>query len=552
MRTRGGIALACCLLLLATAETASAPPQSTTHIGDITLTGSRVYEVRGETLRQKGNIFVGDNATLRLVDADLEILKSDVENEQFGFTVSGHGRLIMQNSRINLTNVYSVDASEDAEVILDGSEAILYKPWGSNGCLMVGGFTLFGNASIQATDSRIGMIDLRDGSSARATNTLIGGVYEVGKSAFKLDNCTAEYLFFRLENSTGTVKLRASGFVKHWYSKTDTTGFPYEGELSNTTLLRGLYLIFDNSTVRFVDSDFYGVGIWDGGLIIENSTITNITIDAGRVFEVRNSTIDSVDTWSSVVPRLELSGSRIRSLIFTTQAPTCFIDIGGCDIGDADLGYYSPDGLKGICWLRDTRFGNLTLNLGPFEAHAVNVTVVERFGFINGYYVSGLEVSGNIIFDPGCTHKMSNLDSKVTRTYDIRVTRGSEPVPGASIEVHGGNATIRGIVTDAGGYAQFDLAFRDRFEIVKFPNPGGPYTIIEFNMTSPVTLTVSYGGDVFEAEVGLLTTTPVEVAFPAYTRAQREAIAVFFSAALILLVAYMAYVSRLARAPRRS
>ncbi len=229
MRTWGGIALACCLLLLATAGTASAPAQSTTHIGDITLTGSRVYEVRGETLRQKGNIFVGDNATLRLVDADLEFLKTDVENEQFKFTVSGHGRLIVQNSRINLTNVYSVDASGEAEVILDGSEAILYEPYGTNGYLMVGGFTLFGDASIQATDSKIGMIDLRDGSSARATNTLVGRVYELGKARIKLDNCTAEYLLFRLQNSTGTVKLRASGFVKHWYSEDGFDGVPIRG-----------------------------------------------------------------------------------------------------------------------------------------------------------------------------------------------------------------------------------------------------------------------------------------------------------------------------------
>ena len=108
MRTRVGIALACCLLLLATPAMVSAQAQSTTHIGDITLTGSQVYEVRGETLRQKGNIFVGDNATLRLVDADLEFLKTDIENKQFNFTISGHGHLIMQNSRINLTNVYEV------------------------------------------------------------------------------------------------------------------------------------------------------------------------------------------------------------------------------------------------------------------------------------------------------------------------------------------------------------------------------------------------------------------------------------------------------------
>ncbi len=549
MRTWVGIALACCLLLLATAATASAPPQSTTHIGDITLTGSQVYEVRGETLRQKGNIFVGDNATLRLIDADLEFLKTDVENKQFNFTVSGHGRLIMQNSRINLINVYEVDASGEAEVILDGSEAILYEPYGANGYLIVGGFTLSGSASIEATASKIGMIDLRDGSSARATNTLVGRLYEIGKGGYSLDNCTVEYLFFWLQDMTGTVKLRASGYVRHWYSRTDSTGFPYDVELSNTTLLKGFYPMFNSSNVRFVDSDFYGVGVWDGGLVIENSTLTEINIDHGTALEVRNSTIDSIDTWNSVVPSLEISGSRIRSLIFPTQAPTSFMDIRGSDIGDAELGYYSQNGLKGIVWLRDTRFGNLTFDYGPFEAHAINVTVTESFGFINQYIPSELEVSGSIIFGPGCTYekKVNTLDSRVMRTYDIRVTRGSEPLGGANIEVSGGNATSRDMETDASGYAYFDLKFRDRFEIVMFPKPGGSYLIKEFNMTSPVTLTVSHGGDVFEAEVGLLTTTPIDVSFPAYTRAQREAIAAFFSAALLLLVAYLAYVSRLAR-----
>ena len=545
-----GIALSCCLLLLATAAIASgSPAQTTYHIGDIVLTGSQVYEIRGETIQQKGNILVGDNATLRLVDAGLEFLKSDVENEPFRFTVSGHGHLILQNSKLNLTNIYSVQASEDAEVILDGSEVIHYEPYGSNGYIIGWGFTLDGNASLQAINSRIGMLDLSDGSSARATNTFIGRVIDVGKSVFRLDNCTAEYLFFRLEDSTGLVKLRLGGFVKHWYSRTDTTGFPFEVELSNTTLLKGVYLIFDNSTVRFVDSDLSGIYLWDGKLTVENSTIAVIHCDEARVFEVRNSTIDSIDMWGSEVPRLELSGSRIRSLLLQTQAPTCFIDIRGCEIGDADLMYYSPDGLKGICWLRDTRFGNLTLNFGPFEAHAVNVTVVERFGFINAYYASGLEVSGNIVFDPGCTYEkeMDSLNSRVTRAYDLRVTRGSEPVPGASIEVRGGNATSRSMETDAGGYAHFDLVFTDRFELVTFPKPGGPYTIKEFNMTSPVTLTVSHEGDVFEAEVGLLTTTPIDVAFPEYTRAQREAIAAFFSAALLLLIAYIAIASRLAR-----
>jgi hypothetical protein len=216
--------------------------------------------------------------------------------------------------------------------------------------------------------------------------------------------------------------------------------------------------------------------------------------------------------------------------------------------------FFSMDGTNGVLWLRDTRFGNLTLNYGPFEAHAVNVTVVERFGFINQYIASGLEVSGNIIFGPGCTYEkeVNSLDSRVRRAYDIRVTRGSEPLAGASIEVRGGNATSRDMETDASGYAHFDIVFRDRFELVAFPKPGGPYTIKEFNMTSPVTLTVSHGGDVFEAEVGLLTTTPVEVIFPVYTRTQREAVAAFFSAALILLAAYVVFSPRLGRAPRRS
>jgi hypothetical protein len=208
--------------------------------------------------------------------------------------------------------------------------------------------------------------------------------------------------------------------------------------------------------------------------VIENGKLTEINIDNGTALEVRNSTIDSIDTWSSVAPRLKISGSRIRSLIFPTQVPTCFMDIRGCNIGDAYLSFYSPNGTKGVLWLRDTRFGNLTLNLGPLEVHTANVTVAVRFSFINGYYVSSLDISGNIVFEPGCTYKMSNLDTRVTRTYDIRVMRDSEPVSGASIEVRWVNDTIRNIVTDATGYAQFDLEYRDRFEIVKFPNPGGP------------------------------------------------------------------------------
>ena len=547
MWTRGRIALTCCLLLLVTPAMVSVLAQSTTHIGDITLTGSQVYEVRGRTLRQKGNISVGDNATLRLVDADLAFLKTDVENKQFNFTISGHGHLIMQNSRTNCTNVNGIDVSSEADVVLDNSEAILFETWGTNGYIMVGGFTLFGDATIRATDSKIGMIDLRDGSSARATNTLVGRLYEEGKGGYKLNNCTAEYLFFWLQNSTGTVKLSASGFVRHWYSKTDSTGFPYDVELSNTTLLKGFYPIYNNSNVRFVDSDLYGVGIWDGGLVIENSTLTEINIDHGTVLEVSNSTIDSIDTWSSVMTSLEISGSRIRSLIFPSQAPTCFMDIRGCDIGDAYLSFYSPNGVKGVLWLRDSRFRNLTLNLGPLEVHAANVTIAERFGFINGYYVSSLDISGNIVFDSGCTTKMSNLNSRVTRTYDIRVTRGSEPAPGANIEVRGANTTIRNMVTDAAGYTQFNLEYKDRFEIVKFPNPGGPYTITEFNMTSPVILTVSHSGDIYQKEVGLLTTTPIEVAFPVYTRPQREAMAALFSVALILIAAYAILSSRLAR-----
>ena len=87
-----------------------------------------------------------------------------------------------------------------------------------------------------------------------------------------LDNCTVEYLLFWLQNSNGTVKLQASGFVRHWNSKTDSAGFPYDVELSNTTLLKGFYPMFNSSNVRFVDSDLYGVGIFDSGLAIENST----------------------------------------------------------------------------------------------------------------------------------------------------------------------------------------------------------------------------------------------------------------------------------------
>ncbi len=434
-------------------------------------------------------------------------------------------------------------------MILEGSKAIMYEPYGSNGYLIVGGFTLFGDASIQASDSKIGMIDLRDGSSASATNTLVGRVYERGNGGYRLDNCTAEYLFFWLQDSTGVVKLRASGFVGHWDSKTDSTGFPYNVELSNTTLLKGFYPMFNNSNVTLVDSDLYGVGIFFSGLVIDNSTLTEINIDHGTALEVRDSTIDSIDTWSSVVPSLEISGSRIRSLIFPTQAPTCMIDVSGSNIGDAELEYYTQDDMKGIVWLRDTRFGNLTFSYGPFEVHAVNVTVADRFGFINQYIPSELKVSGIIVFGPGCTYErdVDSLDAWVRRTYDIYVTSGSEPLARASIEVRGVNATSKDMETDANGYAHFDLVFRDRFELVKSPQPGGPYAMKEFNMTAPITLTVSHGGDIYEAGVGLLTTTPVEVSFPAYTRPQREALAAFFSAALILLATYVVYWQKFAR-----
>jgi hypothetical protein len=118
---------------------------------------------------------------------------------------------------------------------------------------MVGGFTLFGDATIQAMDSKIGMIDLSDRSSARATNTLVGRVYKEENGGYRLDNCTAEYLLFWLQNSTGTVKLRANGFVSHRNSKTDSMGFPNDVELSNTTLLKGIYPIYNSSNVRFVD-----------------------------------------------------------------------------------------------------------------------------------------------------------------------------------------------------------------------------------------------------------------------------------------------------------
>jgi hypothetical protein len=66
-------------------------------------------------------------------------------------------------------------------------------------------------------------------------------------------------------------------------------------------------------------------------------------------------------------------------------------------------------------------------------------------------------------------------------------------------------------------------------------------------MTTPVTLTVSHGGDIYHSEVVLLTSTPVEVVFPAYARPQREALASFFSVVLILLVAFVVFSPRLAR-----
>jgi hypothetical protein len=556
MNPRSGIATSCCLLLLATAATASgSPAQTTYHIGDIALTGSQVYEIRGETLRQKGNILVGDNATLRIVDAGLEFLKSDVDSEVPRFTVSGRGRLILQNSRLNLTNCYYILITDEAEVILNGSEVIHYDPYRSNGYSIVWGFALDGNASLHAVDSRIGEVELQDRSSARATGTFIGNLYDEERAAFRLDNCTLEDLYFRMVNSTGSVKLRLGGHVQHWYSKTNATGLPFEAELSNTTLLKGATLLMTNSSVRFVDSDFYQVSLWIGGLTAENSRIGGVYVDAGRVFEVKNSTIDIIEVWNSELPRLNLFGSRIGTLSFQTQI-TSYMDIRGCEIGDADLSYYSPDGSTGVCWLRDTRFGNLTLLFeSPLEAHAVNVTVGERFGVLNAYYASGLEVSGDIVFDLGCVYEEPWLDiriSRVTRAYDLKVTGGSNPVSGARIEARRGNITIWSGETDTGGYAHLNRVFVDRFQLVENPKPGGPYTTTEFNMTSPVTLVVSYGGDVVERDVGLLSTTPLYVAFPAYTRGQRGAIAAFFFAALLLLVAWSSGLYKLAHAPRRS
>ena len=94
----------------------------TSHEGDIVLTGDDVLVIEDTTYTQTGNIFVRDNATLTLQNAEFIVNVS--YHEEFGFEVSENGRLEVINSTIHTSipgEVVGIYVIDEATIIVQDS-----------------------------------------------------------------------------------------------------------------------------------------------------------------------------------------------------------------------------------------------------------------------------------------------------------------------------------------------------------------------------------------------------------------------------------------------
>ena len=558
------ITLAICLSILNSSSIASAQPDKVaiTHEGEIALSGIDSLEINSSNYTQRGNIIIQDNATLRITDSLLNISNGS------WIELLGNGQIIVDRSKLNLTGDHAeINAFDRSQISLVDSE-VINEFW----CTVhqayhyLTAINMYNDTRMDANNSRMGVLMASGRSISRVNNSFTGTLIidqktaafvHVSNSSIDslipqsgtciIEESTVNHTLFYLMNGSYSCRFSLDKNVGSWNSEKDGGGIPCDLTLQNTDL--GEYRVTAiNSSVEIRDSNPDSLLLIDSSNVSITNCTTNVAVqgDATETMEIVDSHIgelycDPVATLKT----LHIEGSDIRSAELNLGE---YNGIEETRVGRWwSAAYYGWEGPTRVVEVSDSDFGNFTINLKAAYNFS-NVTIRDRvwfmYYFLNGpSYLHGPSyIRGGVTFQSRDQvfeyDLLRDTEYRVTRQYDVSVTRGGSPLPAASMEIQSGNGIIWRGESDSEGKARFNVTYVGTY--IVGPIPGQQPLVNEENMTKTLTLLVNDRGDSSTMNLSLLSDTPVEIGFSSvYSGYQQQLFAFLFFLVLVLVAVYI-------------
>ncbi len=239
--------------------------------------------------------------------------------------------------------------------------------------------------------------------------------------------------------------------------------------------------------------------------------------------EIIDSKVDYLTEGSQGIQRLHVSNSTIGKTEFSLT--------GEALIESSKIGVWMPSYMLYPNTVRtirvsDSRFGNFTVDSNTTYVFS-NVVIENRTFIIPGFTSFGqTSISGSVEFN-GVSPQYGgwypeNIYSVLEREFSVSVQSWGAPLAGAQLILRRGDVVVWSGFSDSSGLARFNLRF-ERIRVVGVP--GSKPTVDIDNVTTPLNLTVEYGGDSVSRMITLGSGTPIVIGFDALTRSQREEVA---------------------------
>jgi len=564
--TKGGRLLLIVFLSLTGLSTACieqvyAPPPAqpiTIHEGDLVLSGNETYTIDWEWFIQKGNIIITDSATLRIIDSKLQLGEESGDelcsgtSEHYRFNVSGTGRLIAENSTILQEYGVMINLYNYSQAVLRSSE-LIWKHEIDDTKVYTSGLSAHDHSTIECRSSSVGILMVNDDASCTVYGTLLGFFRPRSNAHSTIVNSHVVDLWSYVENSEVVYEESLIGRVDYWspkrsaYADACLSNF----EVVNTTIVNpGLRC--DNCTLSISRTRMRYVSCYECPQVsVKDSKIWALKDWSYYETDCSETNVDIVGSEVEILGlhflnvSMSLKDSKLGRVTSGFGSDYFRLNIDNCSVTDLDIGlvWYADNESEVV--IGNSVIGNVTMGSGgesPLRYTFHNSTVEDCFSFSHGSSTGegGMEILGGLRFgeDAYLGPYLRSGYFKIKRRYDVCVVGNGQPMSDVELRLLRGNHTIWTGRTDARGGSSFDLTFLDAFQLVRPYVPGGPSVVDEMNVTDVLTLTVDGSAPV---EVGLLTSTPIEVAVEVEEEKAQSNIVVVIAAFAMIIVAYVVY-----------
>jgi len=412
-----------------------------THVGDLIIDGNETFFIENCTYIQTGNIYVRDNATLILQNAELFLEQSD--SYQYNLRVQNNARLFSTNANISSNYYFDQSFSDDSMVnFTDTHWKHFTWTYGDGASLTI------------CKSSGLGYMSIT--TSMFFYNSSAEFILNKKYSSVLVENSSMSFISIEVDSSELTIANLKGGYISSFNTFDNLTVLG--GSASNLTVL--------NSNLNF------HFQIYGSNVNVNDCDIDGIEVESSSGVYINNSTL----VW----------GMHLHGMSNTTinHSIIGYIDCGygntNVSVYDSLVGVYTPGVYEGFASFfiestDNTRvvLSKTALGLGIYSSDFKGILIMDDVIVRKDEYYndargratyltkSHFYLCGNVRFEDSSIGYFTN--SEVTRNFNVIVmNETSNPLVDVELKLYDRhNNVVWSGLSNSHGKVNFNLTFTD-------------------------------------------------------------------------------------------